>query len=146
MSWRYGFDWYQNHWYRFSGLPVINIGHISGRFKSLCTADPNRASSRAEPNSELSWAEPRAKLIWANRVKLRTKQRVPSRVQLIRAKRSFEPNWLRTKLSRSHCLSQTDPRKVESQVELRSQPASRRSPSRSEAEQNRADPEPQVEP
>ena len=36
MSWRYGFDWYQNHWYRFSGLPVINIGHISGRFKSLC--------------------------------------------------------------------------------------------------------------
>ena len=36
MSWRYGFDWYQNHWNRFSGLPVINIGHISGRFKSLC--------------------------------------------------------------------------------------------------------------
>ena len=37
MSWRYGFDWYQNHWYRFSGLPVINIGHLSGRFKSLCS-------------------------------------------------------------------------------------------------------------
>ena len=37
MSWRYGFDWYQNPWYRFSGLPVFNIGHISGRFKSLCS-------------------------------------------------------------------------------------------------------------
>ena len=44
MSWRYGFDWYQNHWYRFSGLPVINIGHISGRFKSLC-AGPRLVSS-----------------------------------------------------------------------------------------------------
>ena len=41
MSWRYGFDWCQNHWYSFSGLPVINIGHISDRFKSLCIATVN---------------------------------------------------------------------------------------------------------
>ena len=49
MSWRYGFDWYQNHWYRFSGLPVINIGHISGRFKSLWDGAVGSAESPFAP-------------------------------------------------------------------------------------------------
>ena len=36
MSWRYGVDWYWNHSCNFSGLCVINIGHILGHTKPLC--------------------------------------------------------------------------------------------------------------